>query len=130
MKDLRKEKDKPKKLRKPKIWTTKKADTEFSKWIRERDGKCKRCGTIKNLTCSHFWVRQHSATRYDPKNCVSVCWMPCHKYHWEKEKHGDYMRFMLSWLGEEEYKKLEDRARSTYPRDDAIRDCMKLLGVI
>ena len=63
------------------IWSTKKADIEFSKWIRKRDGKCMRCGTINNLTCSHFWVRQHSATRYNPDNCVAVCWMPCHKYH-------------------------------------------------
>ena len=113
-----------------KIWTTKKADMEFSKWIRKRDGKCMRCGTINNLTCSHFWVRQHSSTRYDPDNCVAVCWMPCHKFHWEKEKHGDYRNFMIKRLGESGYKKLEVKARSTYPRSDAIRDCMKLLGVI
>lgn len=119
-----------KKQSKQKVWTTERADAEFSKWIRNRDKVCMRCGTTKNLTCSHFWVRQHSATRYDPDNCVAVCWMPCHKYHWEKEKHGDYRDFMLKRLGEEKYKELEKRARSIYPRYNAIVDCMKLLGVI
>lgn len=89
-----------------------------------------RCGTVNNLTCSHFWVRQHSSTRYDPDNCVAVCWMPCHKYHWEKEKQGDYRNFMVNRLGEDGYRKLEAKARNTYPRSDAIKDCMKLLGVI
>ena len=116
------------KLPQPKIWSLKRADAEFSRFIRDRDGKCKRCGTTKNLTCSHFWARQHKGTRYDPKNCLAVCWMPCHKYHWEKEKQGDYRDFMLKWLGEEEYKTLEARARRTYPQVQAIMDCMKLLG--
>jgi len=112
------------------IWSTKKADIEFSKWIRKRDGKCMRCGTINNLTCSHFWVRQHSATRYDPDNCVAVCWMPCHKYHWEKEKQGDYRTFMLKRLGEKKYSELEKKAKSICPRYNAIIGCMQLLGVI
>lgn len=105
----------------------KKADEEFSKWIRERDGKCMRCGTKKNLTCSHFWPRQHKGTRYDPENCVAVCWMPCHKYHWEKEKQGEYMDFMIAWIGNEKYDALKKRAQSTYPLSNAIMDCMRLL---
>lgn len=111
-----------------KIWSTKKADDEFSKWIRARDGKCVRCGTTNNLTCSHFWPRQHSATRYDPLNCTTLCWIPCHKYHWEKAKQGAYRDFMLMWLGKKKYNELEKRSKTTYPRSDAIIDCMKLLG--
>jgi len=107
-----------------------KADEEFSKYIRARDGKCVRCGTVKNLTCSHFWARQHKATRYDPKNCVTLCWMPCHKYHWEKEKQGEYMDFMIQWLGPAGYMELEQRARSTKPLADAILECMQLLNKI
>lgn len=124
---MKKGKPIPKKT-KSRIWSVKKADAEFSKFIRERDGKCARCGTTKNLTCSHFWPRQHKSTRFDPKNCVAVCWMPCHKYHWEKEKQGAYRDFMLNWLGEEEYELLRIRARSIYPQSSAIIDCMKLLG--
>lgn len=107
----------------------KRADDEFSKWIRARDKKCARCGTENNLTNSHFWARQHKGTRYDPENCVAVCWMPCHKYYWEKEKQGDYRDFMLSRLGKIRYNKLEERARSIYPLSKAIIDCMKLLRI-
>lgn len=122
---------KKKTKKKSKIWNLAKADKEFSEYIRSRDGKCMRCGKQRGpdnpLTCSHFWGRQHKATRFDPKNCVSACWMPCHKYYWEKEKQGDYRDFMLSWLGQKEYAALEKRARSIYPQLDAIIDCQKLL---
>lgn len=113
--------------KKNKIWTTKKADDEFSKYIRNRDGVCVRCGRQNRLTCSHFWGRQHSATRYDPQNCVALCWMPCHKYKWEKEKQGAYRDFMMKWLGKKEYDKLEKRANSIKKRSDAILELMDLL---
>lgn len=61
----------------------------------------------------------HSATRYDPENCDTLCWLPCH-YEWEHEKHGDYREFKLKQLGEEKYKALEKRARSIVKRQDAI----------
>lgn len=121
-----------KKRVKPKLWSLKKADTEFSLFIRERDRKCMRCGKKKGpdnpLTCSHFWNRQHKGTRFDPENNDAVCWMPCHKYHWEKEKQGDYRDFKVRQLGMARYQALEARARGTYPQDRAIMDCMVLLG--
>jgi len=121
-------------MKKPKFWSIKKADDQFSLYIRERDGKCMRCGKLRDksnpLTCSHFWARQHKATRFDPENCVSLCWMPCHKYHWEKEKQGDYRDFMLRWLGQDRYNQLEKRARSTKPQLDAIIECMWLLKAL
>lgn len=118
-----------------KIWTLKKADTEFSLWIRERDGwSCARCGKKwekgKGLTNSHFWPRQHKGTRFDPENNDAVCWMPCHKYYWEKEKQGAYRDFKLEQLGTRKYNALEKRSRSVYPQDKAIIDCMRLLGVL
>jgi hypothetical protein len=54
--------------------------------------------------------------------------MPCHKYHWEKEKQGAYRDFMLKWLGEEEYQALEKRAGSTHNQREAIMACMALLA--
>lgn len=104
------------------------ADREFSVFIRNRDRACKRCGKEGALTCSHFWGRQHKGTRFDPNNCVALCWLPCHAYFWEKEKQGEYREFMMKWLGEEEYKNLQDRAMHPYPQKTAIMDCMKLLG--
>lgn len=119
-----------KKREKSKIWSIKKADDEFSLWIRARDKRCKRCGTTKGLTNSHFWPRQHKGTRFDPENCDAVCWMPCHKYYWEKEKQGDYRDFKLKQLGAVKYKAMERRARGVYPQVNAIMDCMRLLGVL
>lgn len=116
------------KKKKTKVWSVTKADKQFSIFIRDRDKKCQRCGTKNYLTCSHFWVRQHSATRYDPKNCDAVCWMPCHKYYWEKEKQGDYKDFKLKQLGKKEYDLLEKRARSTRNRTEAIMEFMALIA--
>lgn len=122
------------KLRKSGIWTLKKADTMFSEYIRTRDKMCRRCGKARSkdnpLTNSHFWGRQHKATRFSPENCIALCWMPCHKYHFEKEKQGEYRDLMILWLGQEKYDKLALDAASTYPQSRAIMDCMRLLKAL
>lgn len=121
---LRKKKAKEKKALK---WTSSKADKAFSKWIRLRDKVCVKCGKGGKLTNSHFWGRMHSATRYDPENCDSLCWLPCH-YTWEHEKHGAYRDFKMKQLGPDRYHALEMRARSNYPRSKALEECKQLLS--
>lgn len=105
--------------RKKGIWATSTADQYFSKWIRARDGKCKRCKTKNGLTCSHYHGRKHSATRFDPKNCVALCW-ECHQ-DWEGPKNG-YTEFMIEWLGEKEFLQLAIRAGSIVKRSDAVAE--------
>lgn len=118
-----------------KIWSMDKADAEFSKWIRRRDNfTCKRCGKVyrkgeRGLTNSHFWPRQHKGTRYDPRNCDTCCWMPCHKYHWEKEKQGAYMDYMLKKLGKKEYDALRKLSEGTTPLTEAIISCIRVVEV-
>jgi len=61
----------------------KKADTAFSKFIRNRDDwTCKTCELLKkpntqffgaNAHCSHFVGRMNMATRYEEKNCICQC---------------------------------------------------------
>jgi len=112
------------------LWSLKRADDEFSKYIRERDKRCMRCKRVedfKKLTCSHFWVRQHKGTRFDPENCIALCW-PCHAFHFEKEKQGAYRDYMIRWLGQEKYDQLAKKASNTYPQSRAIIDCMTMLG--
>lgn len=120
-------------MKKKKIWSTTKADTEFSKWVRERDKKCARCGKNEYLQNSHYWARANSATRYLPENCIALCY-GCHYGNriggWEYNKQGAYREYMINWLGEEKYKWLEKKSLSTYPRKDAIIDCMRLLGAL
>lgn len=117
--ELKKEKDK-----KPKIWTSKKADRIFSIWIRQRDPFCFfKCGR-KSIQNSHFWGRGISATRYDPENCDGVCG-GCHMTH-EGSKQGKYRDLKMKQLGKR-YRELEKRGRSSIQRSKAIEEAMKLL---
>ena len=113
---------------KKKIWSSQKADNEFSKWIRRRDGKCLRCGTTDNLSNSHFWSREKSALRYEPDNCIALCTWKCHIYGWEKEKAGAYRDFMIARLGEARYEELKKiYYQSKMNRREAIINLMKFL---
>lgn len=136
-------KRKTSKLPKPRVWSTNRADKEFSLYIRNRDGKCLFPGCdimdIKKLQCSHYIERRHSSTRYDPDNCISLCW----KHHFKdkligfeyqkqiKSRHGydgQYTKFMQDFLGMEEFEKLLLRGWETMQRSGAILVLMALLA--
>lgn len=106
-------------------WSTDTADRYFSKWIRERDGMCKRCGTLENLTCSHYHKRGISNTRFDPENCISLCGS-CHAL-WEGPKEA-YTDFMISWLGLDAFIALQKRAGQEMKRADAVALCKEKLS--
>lgn len=109
---------------KVKVWKTTYADDKFSLFIRARDGKCMRCGSIdKKLDCSHFWKRGDSGTRFDRNNCIALC-RDCHTI-WEHQKNNEYKDFMLNWLGEVEYRLLEIRARTWKNRRDSVIEFMQ-----
>jgi hypothetical protein len=64
------------------------ADSAFSKWVRLRDMKCMRCGSLVQLNAkglpvshqnSHFQGRGKENTRFDPDNCDTLCG-GCHSY--------------------------------------------------
>jgi hypothetical protein len=112
---------------KPKIWTTAQADKKFSAWIRFRDGRCMNCGKETNLQCSHFWSRKHSSTRFDPDNCVAFC-AGCHLFKMENEKQGIYRDFMIRWLGQDGYDKLEQKRYTTVSRKEAILELMSWMS--
>lgn len=119
------------KLKKIKLWSTTRADKEFSLFIRNRDGKCLRCGATDSLTCSHFWSRRISALRYEPDNCITLCAWRCHIFGWEKEKQGEYRDFMIQRLGQERYEDLKRiYYQSRMKRKEAIERCMALLKPI
>ncbi len=92
-----------------KIWSLKKADDEFSLWIRNRDGMCMhpRCAhredrEIKKLQNSHYWSRGIMILRFHPDNCDSAH-AGCHKFKWENDKAGDYMDFKIDQLGQKKF---------------------------
>jgi hypothetical protein len=90
-----------------KLWTSAKADKEFSIFIRARDKTCFFCSN-KATQNSHFWGRGNSATRYDPENCDAV-YGGCHMRH-EGSKQGLYREIKIRQLGQDAYDALERRA--------------------
>ena len=106
-----------------KLWSFRTADDKFSQFIRKRDGKCQRCGSANNLQASHFWSKNHWATRYDPDNCITLCY-PCHYGNgkgWEYDLQGEYREYMLKKLGKH-YRELEIKAHSFKSRRQAIEE--------
>lgn len=65
---------------KPKL---KLVDNLFSKIVRERDGRCLRCGKTENLQCSHVLPRTYMVTRWNLDNAITLC-VGCHLYWWHK----------------------------------------------
>jgi len=93
------------------------ADTIFSKWIRQRDKYiCQRCGKQyhkgdSGLHCSHYFGRIRYTTRFDPLNCISLCFY-CHKYFDETNKKA-YYNFKVKQLGLKKLNALERLANKT-----------------
>lgn len=91
------------------------ADKVFSDYIRERDGwECQRCfkqfvPPTSGLHCSHFHSRGKWATRYDPQNCIALCY-GCHRY---MDKHNtEYETYKVDQLGQGVFDALTLRAWS------------------
>lgn len=137
------------KKKKPKVWSLTKADDDFKEWIRQRDGH--RCqhplagsklddqGCRGVLTCSHYIGRGNKSTRFDPLNCVTLCWWHHFKsklvgFEYQKqtiEKHGwdgQYTLFMKYWLGIEDYLCLLSRGKEVLSQKKAIIKWMTFRG--
>ena len=62
----------------------KKLDIVFKQFIRQRDGRCLRCGATTNLQASHTIPVSHgNRLRYDEKNLITLCYH-CHLNWWHK----------------------------------------------
>lgn len=125
-----------------KFWNLKKADKEFSLFIRSRDGKClhpkghEGCSLLQN---SHFIGRANKNVRFDPENCDSICWFHHYKskdlgFEYQKqtiEKHGfdgQYTLWKKAQLGPEKYSALIERSKGNVKQKHSIINCMKLLA--
>lgn len=123
-------------------WNLNRADGEFSKFIRRRDGKCMNpkciCGLnyegapIAELDCSHYYGRGIWITRFDPDNCIALG-RKCHQL-WEDDKQGRYREFMIRRLGVKKFrdlqKKVDDYKYKSTPHlslNEAIKLCREFL---
>lgn len=101
------------------------ADTLFSKFIRQRDGACRRCGSSDaSLQCHHLLTRTYRKIRFDPRNGVAVCY-GCHKYLTHRPLENE--DFAVSILGEETWAELREIARDVSYKVDlqAVVDDLK-----
>lgn len=137
---------KPKVKRKAKsgTWTLKKADTVFSGIIRGRDKKCMHPRGTENCTMlqnSHFIGRATKSTRFDPDNCVTICWFHHYKskdlgFEYQKqtvEKHGfdgQYTLFMQKHLGPERFAALMERSKVSIKQNAAIKSFQESLSAL
>lgn len=117
------------KKKKIEVWTSHKADVEFSKEVRKL-GYCEMClrrPPEVALTCSHFWGRFTSATRYNFDNCDCICFR-CH-FEVEHAKQGFYREWKIKKIGIKKYKELEKMyyQKKTTRRDEII-SFMKAIG--
>lgn len=61
-------------LQKERKKLVKRLDAAFSKWIRERDGRCLKCGRQDTLQCCHISSRKNAAGRWNPLNAITLCY--------------------------------------------------------
>ena len=83
------------------------ADIVFSRYIRLRDRKCKRCGSSVRLNgkglpvshqVSHFQGRGKENTRFDPDNVDTLCG-GCHQYFTANP--GEHYMWQVEQKGQE-----------------------------
>ena len=119
-------------------------DAAFSREIRERDKKCQFPGCqvedFEKLQCSHYIGRAIWNTRFDPQNCIALCWFHHFKskdlgYEYQKqrvEKHGwdgQYTIFQRNFLGEKGFNDLLERAEGNKSRKQAILETQQKYGL-
>ena len=90
-------------------------DKKFSHFIRSRDDwKCQRCfkqykPPTSGLHNSHFWGRRNKSVRFDPENCIALCY-GCHSHFTANPVL--HRMFFLRRLGEIRYNALMVRANT------------------
>ena len=72
----------------------KKLDVVFSKFIRQRDKKCLRCGRTDTLQCAHIAGRRSLAGRWNEDNAITLCYA-CH-LRWSHQQPLEF----VEWLKE------------------------------
>lgn len=123
------------------MWNMERADQQFSRFIRRRDGRCmnpmcpnglSRHAEVAQLECSHYYGRGILISRFDPDNCMALC-HTCHSM-WEHTKEKRYKEVMIRWLGAKKWRALKKRVEDyknkniPYLNDNmAIKACREFL---
>lgn len=101
------------------------ADAAFSRWIRLRDRKCKRCGSPVKLNekglpvshqASHFQGRGKESTRFEPFNVDTLCG-GCHQYFTAHP--GEHYQWQVAQKGLQMVEKLILQSNTYMKKDRA-----------
>lgn len=76
----------------------KQLDILFSKYIRQRDGKCLRCGRTDTLQCAHIAGRRSLSGRWNDKNAITLCYT-CH-LRWSHQNPIEFSEWLKETLPE------------------------------
>ena len=87
----------PREILRDKAWAT------FSKWIRNRDGKCVTCGSLNTPQAGHRW---HAKLDFDEININQQC-SGCNK--WRQGNLSKYDDYLIAKYGIEGWNALYER---------------------
>lgn len=82
-------------------------DDEWSRYVRERDVKCRECSR-KAAQAHHICKRRLMPTRWEPLNGLGVC-VPCHD--WAENNPDDARDWACELIGDETYDALVTYSR-------------------
>lgn len=107
------------------------ADRLFSRWVRDRDGRCTAAGVLDGecrgiLQAAHVNGRRKYSVRFDVRNVISLC----AAHHYLVDQHGHEAEKRLwatSVLGQAEYDRLMLDALVHTKRRQAIEEALEWL---
>jgi hypothetical protein len=108
----------------------------FSKFVRERDGRCTAIGVIDSFLgecqggpqAAHIVGRRNQRVRFDPLNVHTLCMAHHMTVDQSGQEHAKYA-WAVAVLGEDGYDALMQRARKPLDRRVAIRAALAELKV-
>ena len=104
-------------------WLVAELDKHTSIIVRRRDRGCVTCGTAQGLQCSHFYSRRYLSTRFDLRNCNSMC-AGCNRRH--NRDRRPYERYMRKTYGPAVVRELDDLRMSLEKvTDDELSELLR-----
>jgi hypothetical protein len=73
----------------------------------------------QGLHNSHYWGRARESTRFEPDNCIALCY-GCHRIWGHGDGRDEYTAFMKKKLGEKRWKTLMLQANAYQKKDDKL----------
>ena len=86
-----------------------------------RDHVCRNCQSDFRLSNHHIRVRSHKSTRYDPDNCLCLCWK-CHSL--QKFRPESFQDMIIDVIRQKEYDRL--RVKSNMITSHTIEDLLEI----